>query len=123
MELNKYDPFKIIDHTYLGLNIHEFKVFLEKHPNIRNMSIGYFEDYCRMKGIKKFIVDKKKYQPSYKIGAYGCRLLEHFVQPSIIENVFPVGTNSIGIKPIKIPQFPVHTPIINESNFNPNIKL
>ena len=100
---------EIIDAQYLGLNADEFKIFLNKHPKMRNMSIKYFEDYCRMKGISKFSIDKNQYKPEYETGAYGKRLLKHFVEPSLFQNVFPVGTNIHGIKPIKIPHFPIIT--------------
>ena len=100
---------KIIDAQYLGLSADEFKIFLSKHPKMKNMSIGYFEDYCRMRGIKKFIVDRSQYKPEYETGAYGNRLLKHFVQPSLFEKVFPVGTNIDGVEPIKVPQFPIVT--------------
>lgn len=96
---------KIIDAQYLGLSADEFKIFLNKHPSMINMSIGYFEDYCRMRGIKKFIVDRSKYKPEYEVGAYGRPLIKKFLKPSISINVYPLGVNkeSQGIQPIKIP--------------------
>jgi len=97
--------YRLIDAEYLGLNAVEFKIFLQKHPKMINMSVEYFEDYLRLKGIKKFIVDRNKYKPEYEVGAYGRPLIKIFLKKSICINVYPCGVNkkSNGIQPIRIP--------------------
>jgi len=100
-----FSIYKLIDAQYLGLNADEFKIFLQKNPKMINMSVEYFEDYLRLKGIKKFVVDRNKYKPEYEVGAYGRPLIKKFLKSSVCINVYPLGVNkkSQGIQPIKIP--------------------